>query len=45
MPDKISVFRSPESEAQYYAAYDAVLKHWPVPYEELSISTRFGHTH
>jgi pimeloyl-ACP methyl ester carboxylesterase len=45
MPDKISVFRSPESEARYYAAYDAVLKHWPVPYEELSISTRFGDTH
>jgi pimeloyl-ACP methyl ester carboxylesterase len=45
MRDKMSVFRSPESEAQYYAAYDAVLKHWPVPYEELSISTRFGDTH
>jgi pimeloyl-ACP methyl ester carboxylesterase len=41
----IPVFRSPESEAQYYAAYDAVLKQWPVPYEELSISTRFGETH
>lgn len=26
MPEKISVFRSPEGEAQYYAAYDAVLK-------------------
>jgi pimeloyl-ACP methyl ester carboxylesterase len=45
MRKKISLFRSPESEAQYYAAYDAVLKHWPVPYEELSISTRFGDTH
>ena len=45
MPEKISVFRSSESEAQYYAAYDAVLKHWPVPYEEFSISTHFGNTH
>ncbi|HVM72654.1 MAG TPA: alpha/beta hydrolase [Anaerolineales bacterium] len=26
-------------------AYDAVLKEWPVPYEELFISTRLGDTH
>lgn len=45
MPDKVPVFKSPESEAEYYAAYDAVLKDWPVPYEELSISTSFGYTH
>ena len=45
MPEKISTFRSPEGEAQYIAAYDAVLKQWPVPYEELSIHTRFGDTH
>jgi pimeloyl-ACP methyl ester carboxylesterase len=43
--DKISVFRSPECEAQYHAAYEAVLKEWPVPYEELFIPTRFGTTH
>jgi pimeloyl-ACP methyl ester carboxylesterase len=43
--DRISVFRSPEGEAQYYAAYDAVLKQWPVPYEDLYIPTRFGNTH
>lgn len=41
----ISTFRSPAGEAQYVAAYDAVLKGWPVPYEELRISTRFGETH
>ena len=45
MPEKISVFRSSEGEAQYYAAYDAVLKQWPVPYEELYVPTRFGDTH
>jgi pimeloyl-ACP methyl ester carboxylesterase len=45
MPDKLSVFNSPASQAEYYAAYDAVLKRWPVPYEDLSISTRFGDTH
>jgi pimeloyl-ACP methyl ester carboxylesterase len=45
MSEKISVFRSPEGQAQYYAAYEAVLKQWPVPYEELFIPTRFGETH
>lgn len=44
-PEKISVFRSPEGEAQYHAAYEAVLKEWPVPYEELVIPTRLGETH
>jgi pimeloyl-ACP methyl ester carboxylesterase len=43
--EKISVFRSPEAEAEYAAAYDAVLKAWPVPYEEGYIPTRFGDTH
>lgn len=42
---KISVFRSGEDEAQYYAAYEAVLAQWPVPYEELYVPTRFGDTH
>ena len=45
MSEKISVFHSPEGETQYYAAYDAVLKEWPVPYEELYVPTRIGETH
>jgi pimeloyl-ACP methyl ester carboxylesterase len=45
MPGKIPVFRSPEIEAQYNAAYEAALRLWPVPYDELYISTRFGDTH
>jgi pimeloyl-ACP methyl ester carboxylesterase len=45
MPEKISIFRSPAAEAQYYAAYEAVMKQWPVPYEVLYIPTRFGETH
>ncbi len=45
MSEKISVFRSLEGETQYAAAYDAVLKEWPIPYEELYISTRIGETH
>ena len=42
---KLSVFRTPEGEAQFFTAYEAVLKQWPVPYEELYIPTRFGDTH
>lgn len=45
MTEKISVFRSPTVEAQFFAAYEAVVKQWPVRYEELDISTRFGNTH
>jgi pimeloyl-ACP methyl ester carboxylesterase len=45
MPRKISVFRSPEGEAQYLAAYEAVLEEWPVHYEELFIPTCLGVTH
>jgi pimeloyl-ACP methyl ester carboxylesterase len=32
-------------EAQFYTAYEAVLKQWPVPYEALYIPTRFGKTY
>jgi pimeloyl-ACP methyl ester carboxylesterase len=39
------LFRTPEGEASFFAAYDAVLKQWPVPFEEIDIPTRFGATH
>jgi pimeloyl-ACP methyl ester carboxylesterase len=45
MSTEISTFRSPEGKAQYLLAYEAVLSQWPVPYQELEISTRFGDTH
>jgi pimeloyl-ACP methyl ester carboxylesterase len=45
MPERIRIFMSPDIEAQYNAAYMAVLRQWPVPYEELYIPTRFGDTH
>ena len=38
-------FKTPEGQARFLAAYDAALKLWPVPYEELDIPTRFGLTH
>ena len=45
LPGKVSVFRSPEDEAKYYTAYEAVLQSWPVPFNEVYIPTRFGATH
>jgi pimeloyl-ACP methyl ester carboxylesterase len=39
------VFKSPEGEARYLRAYDAVVRAWPVPHEELDVPSRFGSTH
>mgnify|MGYP003693702381 CR=1 FL=1 len=33
-----SAFKTPEGEAAFLAAYDAAMKLWPVPYEELDDS-------
>ena len=38
-------FRTPDGEAKFLAAYDAAMKTWPVPYEELETPSRFGTTH
>jgi len=40
-----SAFKTLEGEVAYLAAYDAAMKLWPVPYEEIEIPTRFGTTH
>lgn len=45
IPEQVRLFCSPAAEAQYAAAYQAVLQQWPVPYEELYVPTRFGATH
>lgn len=39
-----SAFKTKEGEAEYLAEYEAAMKLWPVPYEEIKISTRFGTT-
>src|SRR4030066_1137263 len=44
MPKYSSIFKTPEDEAIYMAAYDAVLALWPVPYESFYVPTRFGKT-
>jgi pimeloyl-ACP methyl ester carboxylesterase len=38
-------FASEEGRARYLAAYDAAVRAWPVPYQELDIETRLGPTH
>jgi pimeloyl-ACP methyl ester carboxylesterase len=40
-----SAFRTPEGQAAFIAAYNAAMKLWPVPYEEIEIPSRFGMTH
>lgn len=45
MSSQLASFKSSKSEAEYVSAYDAVLKLWPVPFEEIDIITRFGTTH
>jgi pimeloyl-ACP methyl ester carboxylesterase len=38
-------FKTVAGEAAYLSAYDAAIKLWPVPYEEMDIPGRFGLTH
>jgi len=43
--EQTSVFKTAEGGTKSIAAYDAVLAHWPVPFEERDLPTRFGTTH
>jgi pimeloyl-ACP methyl ester carboxylesterase len=38
-------FWSPQLEAAFNAAYEAAMHQWPVPYDDLFVSTTFGNTH
>jgi pimeloyl-ACP methyl ester carboxylesterase len=40
-----SPFKSPKGEAEFMAAYAATLRLWPVPYESMDITGRYGRTH
>jgi pimeloyl-ACP methyl ester carboxylesterase len=42
---QIPVFRSDEGKEEYFEAYEAILKQWAVPYQELYIHTSLGETH
>jgi pimeloyl-ACP methyl ester carboxylesterase len=43
--DPRSPFTTTKLETEYFAAYQASLRRWPVPYEELDLESRFGRTH
>jgi len=40
-----SMFKTPQGQARYFAAYDATLALWPVRIESFDVPTRFGLTH
>jgi pimeloyl-ACP methyl ester carboxylesterase len=40
-----STFKTFEGQAAFLEAYEAAMKLWPVPYEEIEIPSRFGMTH
>ena len=42
MPDEPSIYRSAEAEAEVSAIYDGLLAGWPVPFETLTVPTRYG---
>lgn len=39
------IFKSPEGKDKFMVFYDSVLSNWPVPYDSLTVPTRFGSTH
>jgi pimeloyl-ACP methyl ester carboxylesterase len=45
MDDPINLFKTPQGQARYFAAYDAALGLWPVPYETRFLTTPYGRTH
>ena len=45
MSDNLTIFRKKGNKEAFIEAYDEALKLWPVPYDEMMVSTRFGETH
>jgi pimeloyl-ACP methyl ester carboxylesterase len=42
---ELQMFRSEAARARYLALYSARIREWPVPYDELYLSTRYGRTY
>ena len=45
MPEKLRHFWSQELEDEFNAAYENAMSEWPVPYDDIFVSTTFGNTH
>ena len=41
----VPIFQSTETRDAILIAYDEAMRHWPVPFEERTIPTRYGKTH
>lgn len=44
-PIKDMLFKTPAGRTNMMQAYQTILQHWPVPYDEIEVETRFGTTH
>jgi pimeloyl-ACP methyl ester carboxylesterase len=45
MNDSVTLFKTSEGRAKYFAAYDATLHLWPVNHESIFVTTPYGQTH
>lgn len=45
MDSPINPFKTLENQSKYFAAYDASMELWSVPYESFDVTTRYGQTH
>lgn len=45
MSGSLTLFKTPEGEAEYMAAYGETMAFWPVAFEAMTISTRYGSTY
>jgi pimeloyl-ACP methyl ester carboxylesterase len=45
MVARASAFKTPQGERTFIGAYETAMKRWPVAYETVDISSRFGSTH
>ena len=41
----LGIFRTSEGQKLFQSAYESTLQLWPVPYEKVFVSSRFGKTH
>jgi pimeloyl-ACP methyl ester carboxylesterase len=40
-----SIYKSSKAQSNCMELYESALKHWPQPYEQFNLTTRFGSTH
>jgi pimeloyl-ACP methyl ester carboxylesterase len=45
MDSTLDLFKTPEGQSRYMAAYEAALRLWPLPVESRFITTPYGRTH